>query len=148
MAAEHALLLLRPRALLLPALLPLLGCYASNVVATADRAVRATALPTDWRPATAADLAGYFASVEVTGAAAASLRQVYYWFEAGGRYTGAALVDGDAGPSFQTLDGAWQLGDGGLVLDGADPVPVDVAANHLRIRAPGGAVVLRREVLK
>jgi hypothetical protein len=126
----------------------LLGCYASSVVATADRAVRTAPLPTEWRPATAADLAGYFASVEVTGAAAASLRQVYYWFAAGGRYTGAALIDGDAGPSFQTLEGSWQFGDGGLVLDGQDPVPVDVAADHLRIRAPGGAVVLRREVLR
>ncbi|MGE3174147.1 MAG: hypothetical protein AB7O97_16080 [Planctomycetota bacterium] len=129
------------------ALLP--ACYASNVVAEQDRAVALQALPTEWRPAAAADLDGLFESIEIRGDAALSLRKVYYWFSADGVYTGAALVDGDDAVAFQTLNGEWLLDADGLRLDGGDAVPTMAAPvtgtpTHVRIDAEGGSLVLQR----
>ncbi|HLQ38868.1 MAG TPA: hypothetical protein VK348_13750 [Planctomycetota bacterium] len=126
-------------------LLALGGCYASNVVARADRAVAVTdvaQLP--WRAATAADFTGLFESVSIEGEVALALRRVWYLFEDGGRYAGAALVDTDAGPAFQTLAGNWRLGDDGLRLDAAAPATVAAAPEHLRLQGSTGVVVLRR----
>ncbi len=121
------------------------SCYASNVVASRDRAVAAAPMPSDWRPATSSDLLGYHASTAIRGDAALSLRRVYYWFAADGTYTGAALIEGDDGYAFQTLSGTWSLDLAGLHLDGAEPVPVDVAAGLVRIHSGSGEVVLARE---
>lgn len=126
-------------------LLSLASCYASNVVAVADRLVTSAALPTSWRAARTADLDGLFESVAVTGDAAVSVRRIWYWFDGVGRYTGAALIDGDDGLAFQTLSGTWAITADGLVLDGGDPVVAETATDHLRIRAAGGDLVLRRE---
>lgn len=124
------------------------GCYASNVVATTDRAVTETALPTEWRAATAADLVGYHRAAAVRGEAALSLRTVYYLFLADGGYTGAALVDGERGLAFQTLSGTWRLDADGLVLDDGRAVAVQAAPCWLRIAAPNGELILRREELR
>ena len=70
------------------------GCYASNVVAVADRNVVEVAVPTAWHPASASDLAGWFHSQRITGEAALTLRSVSYWFS-DRRYSGAALIEQD-----------------------------------------------------
>ena len=139
----------RARAVLPSLVAPLLaGCYASNVVASADRAVDELALPSEWHAPTQDDLVGYHASVAIAGAAAASLRKVYYWFAADGTYTGAALIAGDQGLEFQTLVGRWSLTADGLCLDGAAAVPAGAAPGFVRITSPGGELVLMREVLR
>lgn len=126
--------------------LPVLGgCYASSVVAVTDRSIATDQAALPWRPATRADLDGLFGSIEIRGDAAVALRNVWYLFDQGGRYTGAALVDTDDGPAFQTLTGTWDLLPPGLVLDGADPVACSAAPGHLRIEAHGGTLVLRAE---
>jgi len=125
----------------------LAGCYASNVVAPEQRLVAADVAQLVWQPADASSLDGYFVSVDLQGEAAASLRCVYYVFVPGGRYTGAALADVDGELSFQTLRGTWQLGPDGLALDDTAPVRCEQAPGHLRLTAPNGVVVLRRERL-
>jgi hypothetical protein len=140
------------RALRLPALvaaaLPGSGCIPSNVVATADRLVPPSVAALAWTPAVAPPPAGLYESVEITGEAAVSLRRIYYLFRADGSYTAAALADGVAGAAFQTLDGTWAHSAAGLSLDGAEPVLLEQADQHLRITAPTGTVVLRRSVLQ
>lgn len=122
------------------------SCYPSNVVAVRDRAVAVGAADaTQWNACAAADLEGYFESYAVEGDAALSLRKVYYLFVVGGRYTGAALVDGDDGLSFQTLGGNWSLDASGLSLDGAAPVRCESAeGGRVRIALEGGAISLRK----
>lgn len=122
------------------------GCYPSNVVAVRDRAVAIGAEDAaQWRPCASQDLFGYFESYAVDGDAALSLRKVYYLFVPGGRYTGAALVDGDEGASFQTLGGTWSVDAAGLSLDGAPPVRCDMAdGGLLRISLEDGAISLRK----
>jgi hypothetical protein len=132
------------REALLLALVALGSCYASNVVARGDRAVVADDAEVVWTEASAADLEGLFESVAIRGEAALSLRKVYYVFSGDGRYTGAALVEDDDGPRFQTLSGRWQLLPGGLVLDDAPPARLQAAPERLRIEAEGGELVLRR----
>ena len=125
----------------LAALLLLPCCIGSNVVATADRAVVAKdALATTvWTAAAAADFHGLFESIEV---------RVYYWFQASGRYSGAALVEQDDGVAFQTLSGTWTLAPDGLHLDGSEALSAEVAPELLRIAVPGGTLVLRRVVFE
>lgn len=136
---------------LVPVLGPLLllalgGCYASNVVAVHDRAVRGEVLPEQWQPVPRAALSGLWWSASITGEAAASLRKVAYWLSDDGRYTGAALVEGDDGPAFQTLTGRWVHTGEQLVFDDGEPMVVTGAAGEwLRLVGPGGTVVLRRE---
>ena len=134
--------------LLLGAALLLPGCYASNVVARTDRVVADEAVPADWAPAAAGDLDGLFESVLVRGEAALALRWVCYWFGRDGRYAGAALVDGDDGMAFQTLNGRWTLTPRGLVLDAAEPAPLQAAGRHLRLVSATGELVLRRSDLR
>jgi hypothetical protein len=119
------------------------GCYASNVVARGDRAVVADE-EVVWTDAVAADLDGLFESVAIRGDAALSLRAVWYVFGPDGRYTGAALVEGDDGLAFQTLRGRWRLSPEGLALDDAPPARLQAAPDRLRIAAEGGELVLRR----
>jgi hypothetical protein len=125
-------------------LLLLPGCYASNVVAQQDRAVVTVLDDLEWQPADAADLPGQWLSAEVRGEVAASLWRVLYFFEPGGRYSAAALVAGDAGPSFQTLDGTWTCTEKGIVLDDAEPQRLDKSGEHLRIEAENGSLILRK----
>ncbi len=135
------------RLLFLLAALPAAGCYASNVVARTDRLVAAPAeLP--WVLADADAVPGFWQAAAITGDAALSLRAVYYWFERGGSYTGAALVEGDAGLAFQTLVGRWQVVAGALRLDEGAPARLEAAPDHLRLSLPGGVLVLRRAELR
>jgi hypothetical protein len=134
------------RLLALGAVAVLGGCIASNVIATEQR-MAAVAQPV-FEPAGALQLEGLYASVDVQGEVAAQLRKVYYVFLPDGSYTGAALVDSDGLLAFQTLTGRFAVTGSGLALDGAEPVPLAVAGDLLRIEAPGGALVLRREVLR
>jgi hypothetical protein len=124
------------------------GCIASNVVAEQDRAVLNRLDTLQWSAALATDIPGMFESVELQGVAAGSLWKVHYYFADGGGYTAAALVQGADGPRFQARHGSWRWVDGQLVLDGADPVAVSCAEDHLRIAAPTGTVVLRRRELR
>jgi hypothetical protein len=122
------------------------GCYASNVVAVTDRAVAADAVmdAVAWQPATVDQLVGFHESRSIEGDAALSLRKVYYVFMADGRYTGAALVEGDEGLGFQTLGGTWRLDAAGLSLDGGEPARCEAGGAFLRIQVAGGAIVLKR----
>lgn len=129
------------------AVLPI-GCIASNVVAPEQRMVVADPAQLPWAPADAAALDGLFASIDIRGDAAVSLRRIWYVFAPGGSYTGAALAETDGALAFQTLSGTWSLADGGLVLDGAPAVVCEKAAGHLRLCAPNGTVVLRKEALQ
>lgn len=130
------------------AVLPWLsGCIASNVVAVADREVPVALAALAFAPAVTVP-AGLYESVDLTGDAAASLRGIWYLFRADGSYTAAALADADGTLSFQTLVGTWQATADGLVLDGASPVQLEQAPDHLRLTAPNGAVVLRRRSLQ
>lgn len=124
----------------------LAGCIGSNVI-TAEQRMAALAEPV-FAPAGALQLEGLYASVDVQGEVAAQLRKVYYVFLPDGSYTGAALVDSGGALAFQTLTGRFAVTAAGLVLDGAEPAPLLVAGELLRIEAPGGALVLRREVLR
>ena len=133
------------------------GCIASNVVAEQDRMVAAEAGPLAWQPATELALSGYYESVDVRGEVAASLRRVYYHFrpsdedpdgENTGRYAGAALIANGDALEFQTLNGRWHNGPDGLVLDDNAPVVLEQAADHLRITAPNGVLVLRRQEIE
>lgn len=124
------------------------GCIASNVVATEDRFVQQPLAALAFAPAADLRLDGLYESVEITGDAALSLRKIYYLFRADGTYTAAALAEGADGAAFQTLGGSWSNDKAGLSLDGAEPVRLEQADQHLRITAPNGAVVLRRSVLQ
>jgi hypothetical protein len=129
----------------------LASCYPSNVVAARDRAVVGS-MPHEglaWHACADAELVGFFESCAIEGDASLSLQKVYYVFVTGGRYTGAALVDGEDGLAFQTLGGSYALGPQGLSLDGADPVRCDAAeGGYVRIALDGGAVVLRKSEVR
>ncbi|MCA8943845.1 MAG: hypothetical protein KDB80_14880 [Planctomycetes bacterium] len=125
------------------------GCIASNVVAREDRAVVTAADELQWSAEPVDTLDGLFESVDIRGEAAAQLWKIYYWFEQPSRYTAAALTVGPEGPAFQTLDGRWEIVDGGLLLDGGEPAALaravdEAGVEHVRIETPGGAVVMRR----
>lgn len=128
------------------AVLALGGCIASNVVKEDDRLVVRPVAQLAFAPAPTLVLDGLFTSLEITGDAAVSLRRIWYLFSADGTYTAAALADVEGKPSFQTLNGTWKNDPAGLSLDGAAPVLLESAPDHLRITAPTGVVVLRKEV--
>lgn len=137
---------MRAERLLAVCLLPFFGgCIASNVVAEKDRAVVEPKKLAEvaFRPATSADFAGLFETIEITGDVALSLKKVWYWFEANGRYSGAALVDGDEGLAFQTLTGTWKLTDAGLSLDDGEPLAASAAEGLVKMSVPGGTLVLK-----
>lgn len=120
------------------------GCVSSHVVDDASRAVRVEREESAWRAATLDDVVGYFESVRIDGEAAAALLRVYYSFERGGTYSGAALIALDGGPQFQTLGGTWSLADGVLDLEGGALAHAQVAGEELRLQSDAGEVVLRR----
>ena len=121
------------------------GCIPSNVVATEDRLVAQPVASLTFAPAPGLKLDGLYSSVEITGDAAITLRRVFYVFRADGTYTAAALAEAGERAEFQTLSGTWSSDPRGLSLDGAEPALLEQAEGHLRITAPNGAVVLRRE---
>jgi hypothetical protein len=136
------------RWLTLAASLQLGGCIASNVVAPEQRLVAARVDQIPFQPAGAVRLDGLYESIDILGDAAVSLRKIYYLFAPGGTYTAAALADLDGALQFQTLDGSWAASASGLALDGAEPVPLEQAPDHLRLTAPTGTVVLRKVALQ
>ena len=135
-------------AIVAAAVLSLPGCIASNVVAPEQRFVVTDTTELKFTAAPGLLLDGLFESVEITGDAALSLRKVYYLFAADGTYTAAALAEVDGKAAFQTLQGTWNSTAAGLSLDGADPVQLEQAQNHVRITAPTGALVLRKGSLQ
>jgi len=124
------------------------GCIASNVVAENDRLVARAAAELPFAPAPNLVLDGLFDSTEITGDAAVSLRRIWYLFSPDGSYTAAALTDVDGKLAFQTLNGTWTNGPAGLSLDGAEPVLLESAPDHLRITAKTGVVVLRKGAMQ
>ena len=124
------------------------GCIASNVVAVTDREVPADPAALPFAPAGVVVLDGLWESVDIRGDAAVALRRIWYQFAPVGTYTAAALADVAGKPAFQTLSGSWQSTAAGLVLDGAPPVALERAPDHLRLTAPNGVVVLRRVSLQ
>lgn len=140
--------LLRSSALLACGLLmPLAGCIPSNVLAPDQRIATVAMEDRVFTPATNLQLEGFYESVEITGDAAVSLRKVYYLFQQGGAYTAAALIQDQGASSFQTLTGTWSLDASGLRLDDSDPVPLETSDEFVRMRSPGGTLVLRRGVI-
>lgn len=124
------------------------SCIASNVVAEKDRMVTQPLAELVFEPAPGLALDGLYQSIELTGDAALSLQRIWYVFSPDGSYTAAALGDVDGAPTFQTLNGTWAISADGLSLDGAAAVPVEKSGEHVRITAPTGRVVLRRERLQ
>ena len=139
------------RAALAATLIACSGCYASNVVAEGDRSVAEVRVELQWAPATADDLPGFYASESVEGEAAGALLKAYYYFGAEGDYSGAALVVSPEGPRFVVIEeeGRYAFADGAIDLaDGAGPVPVDAALDHLRLRNPETTIVFKRVELR
>jgi hypothetical protein len=124
------------------------GCIASNVVAVDDRLVERPIASMPFAPAPSFPFDGLWESVEITGDAAIALRRIWYVFVGDGTYTAAALGDVDGRPTFQTLNGTWSTGPDGLSLDGAAPVRLERAGDHVRITAATGVVVLRKGLLQ
>jgi hypothetical protein len=124
------------------------GCYASNVVAEADRAVVVPVAQLEFAPATAAEVRGLFESLQIEGDAAFTLRKVWYWFAPDGSYAGAALQETADGMTFQTRNGTWRLDASGFALDDGGPAVLLAAPEHLRLETPGGALLLRRARLQ
>jgi hypothetical protein len=129
-------------------LVSLAGCIPSNVVAHQDRMVTNDLDRLQFLPMPAVELRGFYESVAVRGPVAASLRKVYYWFEASGRYTAAALIEGPDGLGFQTLDGSFLASPAGLALDGGEAVPLERAGEYVRLASPEGELLLRRGILQ
>lgn len=128
------------------ALLALLtACFPSSVVAPDERFVAIDSDLVAWHPAELADVPGLYFSTEIAGPMAGTLWRVYYLFDAGGAYTGAALFAGSP-PHFEVLSGSWTFEAGRLRLDDAEPAALEVGPGMLRLRGEGGSVVLARDV--
>lgn len=135
------------RILACAAALALGACASSKTLAPSERAVLPVEEQRAWRPASAEDLRGLFVSTSIEGELAAVLREVQYWFDADGRFSGAALVTVPS-PSFQTLEGRWSLHESRLELEGgAEPALAEVADDLLRLSGSDGRIVLRRRAL-
>jgi hypothetical protein len=121
------------------------GCIPSNVVAEQDRAVALPAAALAWDEPVPTALAGLYESVAITGDAAQAMVKVYYWFDGGGAFTGAALVREGAEPRFQTLSGRYRIAEGRIWLgEDTEPATLAAAKDHLRLASADGNVVLRR----
>jgi hypothetical protein len=131
--------------LLLGATNALPSCIASNLLDTNLRMPEAKAEEREWVPALPADLEGQFESTKITGEAAGSVLKIYYYFAGDGRFTGAALVVGESGPTFQVLEGRWSLVEGKLSLGpDSEPATLQKSGDLLRLMTTEGSVVLRR----
>ncbi|MBK9385327.1 MAG: hypothetical protein IPN34_10985 [Planctomycetes bacterium] len=118
-------------------------------MAPTDRAVRVDAASVVWSKGGAADLSGYWSSRELRGPLASAVRRLHYWFEADGRFTGAALLEGPP-LAFEVLSGVWSFDAEGRLLLGedAEPAQLEKAAELLRLTGSDGVVVLEREELR
>jgi len=118
---------------------------ASSVVALEQRAVRGEAEVLEWRPATAADVAGHWRVRSLQGPAAAVLMDLAYWIDADGRFSGAALFPGPP-PTYEVLSGTWSLGAEGVLQlgEGSEPARAEVAQDWLRLSGAEGSIVLER----
>lgn len=127
------------------AALLLSGCASSKPLDPSQRAAPTVRKDVAWGPPKREDLLGSFASESITGEAAASLRRVYYVFDADGTYSGAALVQDGAHAVFQVLSGRWTL-TGSVLTLGDDPAPIEVSAapDRVRLSSEGGVAVLLR----
>jgi hypothetical protein len=120
------------------------ACIPSNVVAEEDRAVAIPAAQLVWDAPVPDRLAGLYESVRIEGAIAQGMRQVWYWFEPSGAFTGAALVQQEAGPRFETLAGSYRIAGGRLWLgDSEEPALLSAAPGYLRLASTDGTIVLR-----
>ena len=131
--------------LTLGAMMPLESCIASNLLDSSQRMLQVQPVEREWAPAGSADIEGQFESTEITGAAAGSVLKIYYYFGADGRFTGAALIVGSVGPTFQVLEGQWILSDGRLTL-GSDSEPANVykSMDSLLLTTVDSRVVFKR----
>ena len=120
------------------------ACFGGGLLDQKDRAVAPSALADlVFVPAGPLVLDGLYESVDIQGDMALQWRKVYYLFFADGGYTAAALGEGEPNLAFTTLSGSWKV-DGGLSLDGSEPLRLEIAGEHLRISAEGGSLVLAR----
>lgn len=123
------------------------GCYASNVVEADQREVKVKEEQVTWRPASEADLPGFYESTAVEGAAAGALLKAYYYFGPEGDYSGGVLAVSPEGPRFLVLaeDGRYSFSEGKIDLqDGSGPVPLEAAPGQLRLTSPETTLVFRR----
>jgi ABC-type nitrate/sulfonate/bicarbonate transport system substrate-binding protein len=126
----------------------LAGCAGSGTLDPATRMrVEASALE-QWRALEAGELEGLYESERIEGEVAAALWKVEYHFDAGGAFSGAALVFGERGPEFQTLNGAWSVPAAGLLRLGEDEARAALDGERLRLELGGGVLILRREALR
>jgi hypothetical protein len=117
------------------------------VVDRDQRASVDTSVPQAWRSATADDIQGLYSSVSIDGPAAAVLCEVHYWFEADGRFTGAALLTVPE-VAYTTLSGRWHFADGSLLLsDDGLPGRAEVSGELLRLSSEEGELVFRKRAL-
>lgn len=121
------------------------SCIASNLLDSNQRMLQPTPVEREWNPPSPTDVEGQFESVQITGEVAGSVLKIYYYFAPDGRFSGAALVVGASGPTFQVLEGRWTLSDGKLSL-GPDSEPADLhkSGDALRLTTTDGCVVLKR----
>jgi len=126
----------------------LAGC-ASSVLSVKDRAVPDEVELLDWRPATAADIAGHWRVRSMQGPAAAVLRDLAYWIDADGRFSGAALFAGPP-PAYQVLSGTWTPSADGTLQLGEDAAPAraEVARGWLRLSGAEGSLVFERAEIR
>jgi len=126
----------------------LVSCIASNLLDSNQRMLQTEAVDREWSSPSSADIEGQFESTEITGEAAGSVLKIYYYFAADGRFTGAALVIGTSGPTFQVLEGHWDLNGDKLSLGpDSEPATVHKSGNLLRLTTVDGRVVLKRVTL-
>ncbi len=140
----------RPRRLLASILLvagALAGtaCSSATPLAPAARAVEPGVDQAHWQPARASSIPGTWRSEIIEGAAAPSLLEITYHFEADHSYAAAALVASHP-PTFQVRNGHWSLANGKLSLgDGSEPPVAEEAESRLRLSTGEGRVVLHRD---
>ena len=132
------------RVLLVALTLSWSAACASTILTPVERAALAGLPQHDWRPATASDIPGLYASEEISGSMAASLWKLYYHFDENGSYTGAALFAADP-PRFEVLSGTWIFAAGRLALDGGEAAETKADIGALLLSGEAGTVVLQRE---
>jgi hypothetical protein len=120
------------------------ACITPNVLDSDARAVESSPAEIDWQPARAEDLLGLFESTTIEGEYAAALWKLYYRFAEDGTYTGAALIQGEPQPAFQTLSGAWKLDERGLDLGGGQIARAFTAEARLKLEVGGTTMIFRR----
>lgn len=118
------------------------SCIAPSVLDESARAID-TGIEREWRPAVAEDLNGLYGSIDIKGPAAAALSKLFYSFEPGGSYTGAALFS-EVPPRFETLSGTWELDGSQVSLDGNESASLEAADGALRMSGAEGTVTFVR----